>query len=294
MNAADLNGHLPPEAESPHDPAVLEEARLFLQRWEAPAPDPAARSRLMAALTLEMATQRAAMRQGAIDQAERVMPRPVDTRRTLGGAWLLLWSQTWVIHPLLWMASALVISLGALVSLTLRTGELLPLTLVAPVVAAFGVALLYGQDSDPAIELILATPVSPRIIVLARLALVFGFNLLLTLAFSAALSLLRSDVSLGSLVLDWFAPMTLLSGIAFFASALFFDPLASALFSLIIWALVVARHLEIAWAGNILDQLPDLLRPELQLPMIIIGVIVGALALARVEYEEKWTEHAQF
>ncbi|MBL8131376.1 MAG: hypothetical protein JNL42_05930 [Anaerolineae bacterium] len=291
MNAADLNGHSPPEAESTLDPAALQEARRFLQRWEAPSPDPAAQSRLMAALTLEIAVQSAAIRRGAMDQAEHVMPHPVGTRRTLRGAWLLLWSQTRVIHPLLWMASALVISLGALVSLTLRTGELLPLTLVAPVVAAFGVALLYGQESDPAIELILATPVSPRIIVLARLALVFGFNLLLTLVSSAALSLLRSDVSLGGLVLDWFAPMTLLSGMAFFASVLLFDPLASGLISLIAWALVVARHFEFAWGGQVLSMVPDLLRPELQLPMIAVGVGIAGLALMRLEFEERWSSH---
>ncbi|MBK8020530.1 MAG: hypothetical protein IPK19_03640 [Chloroflexi bacterium] len=282
MNDADLNGRSDPRSDDIADPAALEAVRAYLGRWEAPAPDPAAKARLLTVLVAELPRVAAPV-------------VPVRRRRTLHGALLLLWSQTRVVHTLLWVASALVIGLGALVSLFLQVGAVpaLPFTLIAPVVAAVGVALLYGADSDPAVELVLATPVSPRTIVLARLALVFGFNLLLALGFSIGLALLRPDLSLGGLVLDWFAPMTLLSGLAFFASVLLFDPLASALLSLVAWSAIVARHFEILSVGDgMFQRLPDLLAANMQLPMIVTGLVVAALAVMRIEYEERWSHHA--
>lgn len=276
MNEPSLNGRKSSEVPDEMGFESAEDVRAYLKAWRDPAPDPVAKARLLTALHAEASVQFA----------------PTRHKRSARGAWLILWSQTRVIHKLLWIASALVITLGALVTLAFRTpagsDASLPLTIVAPIVAAFGVALLYGTDADPAVELVLATPISPRLIVLARLVLVFGFNLLLTVGFSVVLALMRSELSLLTLILDWFAPMTFLSGMAFLLSALLFDPLASGLISLCVWVAAVARHYDVTLGGDVLRLLPDLLRSDLQALLIVVGLVVFVLAFLRIQTEERW------
>lgn len=295
MSDPRVNGHKPPNDHRLPDqmPDDLPESggyadvRVYLNRWQAPAAvhRAAAHAQLLAALQEE-----------ALSELRRSEPQPETAlrRRSVRHAWLILSAQTRVIHKLLWAASALVIALGALVTLAFRMqdGSTLPLTIVAPIVAAFGVAFLYGVDADPAVELILATPVSPRLIVLARLALVFGFNLLVAGICSVALALMKSDFSLLGLVLDWLAPMTLLSGFAFLLSALLFDPLASGLISLCVWFAVVGRHFDILLGSNLLHLLPDLLRADFHVPMLAAGLVIFALAFARIQSEERWMRQA--
>jgi hypothetical protein len=212
-------------------------------------------------------------------------------RRDLGWAWLLLRSQTRLVHPVTWLASGLVIALGALVTLALyqpaqtgRTGAELPLVIVAPLVAACGVAFLYGLEADPALELQLATPVPPRLILLARLALLFGFNLALTLACSVVLTLTRAQISLLPLIAAWLAPMTFLSALAFLLSVIFFDSLASALISLLVWMGMALRHfVEITPFF-----LPDLLRVSFYPAMLIVAPVLVLVALWLADREERW------
>ena len=89
---------------------------------------------------------------------------------------------------------------------------------LAPLIAATCVSLIYGPDNDPAYELALSTPTSPRQILLARLVLVFGYNLALvlvaTLGLLPMLTAQTSQPLLGTLLLTWLAPMTFLSAAA--------------------------------------------------------------------------------
>src|SRR5690606_23857430 len=95
------------------------------------------------------------------------------------------------------IASALVLTLGGgmvlLASSSLGAeaariagGDLL--ALIAPVVAAVGVAGAYRSRLDPAAELVAATATSGRLLLLVRLTLVLGYDLLLALAASAVLA----------------------------------------------------------------------------------------------------------
>jgi hypothetical protein len=86
--------------------------------------------------------------------------------------------------------------------------------LVAPLVAAACVALLYGPENDPAEELVLTTPTSPVQILLARLALVFGYNLILACGASLGPSPFISLGALTAVIQSWLAPMTFLSACA--------------------------------------------------------------------------------
>ena len=145
--------------------------------------------------------------------------------------------------------------------------------IVAPLVAACGVAFLYGLDADPALELQLATPVSPRLILLARLALLFGFNLAITLVCSVGLALARAQISLLPLIAAWLAPMTFLSALAFLLSVLFFNSLASVLISLLLWIGMALRHFV---EFSPLRLLPDLLRVDLRPALLADRARAGA------------------
>lgn len=107
---------------------------------------------------------------------------------------------------------------GATASATADAGGSanLVLALIAPIVAAAGVAGTYRSAHDPAAELIAATPTSDRLLLLVRLTLVFGYNLVLAVAASAALATADTagPASLNALVGAWLGPMALLSSLS--------------------------------------------------------------------------------
>jgi hypothetical protein len=92
----------------------------------------------------------------------------------------------------------------------------LVLALIAPIVAAAGIAGTYRPRHDPAAELIAATPTSGRLLLLVRIALVFGYDLALAGAASAVLTAAGAagTASLNALVSAWLGPMALLSSLS--------------------------------------------------------------------------------
>ena len=257
----------------------IEEVGAFLHRWQDVEPDPTAKAQLLERLLTELP-----------ERAERELPRR-DARARLTWAWLILRSQIRLVHPAAWAASALVIAFGALVTLAFyqpsQNGAELPLVIFAPIVTACGVAFLYGLDADPALELQWATPVSARLILLARLALLFGFNLVITLACSIGLTLIQSQISLVPLIAAWLAPMTFLSALAFLLSVLFFDALMSVLICLLIWIGVSVRHF--LQLGTFSFRIPDFLHVDYQLMLLIAAPVLLLIALWIAEREERWT-----
>jgi hypothetical protein len=69
---------------------------------------------------------------------------------------------------------------------------------------------VYGPEREPALEALAITATSPRLVLLARVTLVFGYDLTLALAASAVVRLLATEVGLVDLVVAWLGPMTLL------------------------------------------------------------------------------------
>jgi hypothetical protein len=86
--------------------------------------------------------------------------------------------------------------------------------LVAPAVAAAGIAYAYGPGIDPAWELSCSTAVSHRMVLLTRALVVFGLNAALGLAASAA-SGAAATVTFG-----WLVPMTAVCALALAAATL--------------------------------------------------------------------------
>jgi hypothetical protein len=128
------------------------------------------------------------------------------------------------------VASALVMALGVTFVLiraategpgtSTAAGDLL--ALVAPIVAAAGVAGAYRSRHDPAAELVAATPTSGRFLLLVRLTLVLGYDLVLALAASAVLAVTAADTtSLDMLIGAWLGPMALLSSLSLLVAVRF-------------------------------------------------------------------------
>lgn len=120
--------------------------------------------------------------------------------------------QARLLRPAVWIASALGIALAVLYALTLPRviGEQDVFAFALPLIAATGTAFLYGPDVDAGLELALATPTSPRLVLLGRFALLFGYDAGLALAGTLLQSITRHE-GFALLASVWFGPMALLS-----------------------------------------------------------------------------------
>jgi hypothetical protein len=139
-------------------------------------------------------------------------------------AWQLLVGQLPLVRREIWAASALTMTLGCVVALLMGGTSAAGATLAvfAPVVAAVGVAFVYGPENDPSLEVALSTPTPPRLVLLARLVLVYGYDLGLALAATVVLAAARMDAGLvWPLVSLWIGPMLFLSALALLVSLLF-------------------------------------------------------------------------
>jgi hypothetical protein len=187
---------------------------------------------------------------------------------------------------------ALVMVLGVVVTLAAQgsaPGSLTPFAAVAPIVAAVGVALLYDVDLEQVLELEDATSASVRVVLLARLVLIFSFDLTLALIGSLALALLQTDVLLWPLVLSWFGPMAFLSGLAFLLSVVTGHSLSGMGVGLLLWGMhLAARVLPDGispWAK--LLTLPGLGDPQTRPLLLVAAIILVAVALWLVGRTER-------
>ncbi len=134
---------------------------------------------------------------GRIERAAaRLLRSPGLARALLTTPSLLL---PWLI------ASAVVLAVGALA----QVGEGQPLVwVIAPAVAAVGIAYSYGPGLDPAWELSCSMPVSDRLVLLTRAVAVFAVNAALGLIASAATLGTRASADTAQLTFAWLLPMT--------------------------------------------------------------------------------------
>jgi hypothetical protein len=123
----------------------------------------------------------------------------------------------------IWIASAAVVIAGlAMVLLMSGSADVAAASLVQlvlPLVAAAGVAFTYGPEHDPGLEVALATPTSPRLVLLSRLALVFGYNICLALGVTLLLAVTRGFEFAGLASL-WLGPMLLFGGLSLLLTVL--------------------------------------------------------------------------
>ncbi|GAA0264138.1 zf-HC2 domain-containing protein [Cryptosporangium japonicum] len=151
---------------------------------------------------------------------------PTRRLRHLAG---LLGAEARLIRLAVPIASALVMAVG--VAVVLVQADLggperiadVALALIAPIVAAAGVSGTYRSARDPVAELVAATPTSERLLLLVRLALVVGYDLVLALAASAVLTVsgAAGTADLNTLVSAWLGPMMLLTALSLLVAVRF-------------------------------------------------------------------------
>ncbi len=268
-----LRAMLQEDLDSPDEAEALLSTVERLKVWEAPPADPQTTVKLIETLKPEML--------------------PSGAGRYKVAEWwpfLMLCAQMRVVRGELWTASALVMAFGAFVTLAFSSADTatLPFVLTAPVVAAVGIAFLYGPDVDPALEIQLATPAPPRLVLMARLLLLFGFDLAVGLIASAALAAAHADLSLWPLVMAWLAPMTFLSALAFFLGVVLRDPMTGMVISVGLWALHAAARFTTIGGLSFLAAVPDLTAPAARPWLFGAGLLVALLAFWFSGYEEQW------
>ncbi len=111
-----------------------------------------------------------------------------------------------------WITATTVVLLAGILA-TLGTGTPY-VALVAPAVAAAGIAYAYGPGIDPAWELSCSMAVSDRMVLLVRALAVFGLNAALGLAASAA------SGAAAAVTFGWLVPMTAVCALALAAATL--------------------------------------------------------------------------
>ena len=127
---------------------------------------------------------------------------------------------------------ATVVVLGAGIAATRGTGTPF-VPLLAPALAAAGIAYAYGPGIDPAWELSRSMAVSDRMVLLVRALAVFGLNAGLGLAASAA------SGTAAAVTFGWLVPMTAVCALALAAATLARSANVGVIVGLGGWAIVV-------------------------------------------------------
>jgi hypothetical protein len=200
----------------------------------------------------------------------------------------LLLSQVRVIQREIWLASAVLLALGVFVTLTNNGIGFLPFATLAPIVAAGSIGMLFDSDFQAMLEIEETSRASARLLLLARLTLVFSFNLVVALAGSVILAIFDSETLLMPLILSWLAPMSFLSGLAFFLSITGRNTLFASGFSLVIWMghLIFPTLPQQNWLTLLLS-LPGLAEPSYRPLLVLTGLLLVVVSLWQVGVVER-------
>lgn len=208
--------------------------------------------------------------------------RPVSMRaRRSIYIWSVISSQTRLLRRSVWAASTLGIILATLFAAALpdEVGRDGVLTIALPLIAAAGVAFLYGPENDPGLEITLATPTSARLVLLSRYSLLVAFDAALALLGTLALSFARGDSPWG-LALAWLGPMALLSTVSL-ALSLFTGPAVAALGAALAW-LASALRFDSGLALRFPPEALARMAPGI-LALSAVALLVATLAVSRRE-----------
>jgi hypothetical protein len=162
------------------------------------------------------------------------------------------------------IATAVVLVAGVLATLGTGTPYV---PLLAPAVAAAGIAYAYGPGMDPAWELSRSMAVSDRMVLLVRALAVFGLNAAFGLAASAA------SGAAAALTFGWLVPMTAVCGLALAAATLTRSANIGVAAALSGWVITVLAGT--AAAGRLTAVITD---SSLILPYLAFAACCGAVA----------------
>lgn len=148
--------------------------------------------------------------------------------------WHVLLRQPRLIHRGIWAASTIAMiftTVYAAVLWTLHGPSVLAIFL--PAIAAGGIAFLYGPEADPALEMTLTMPTSPRVTLLCRIVLLLGYDLVLAFGATVLVAILHGEAP-AALITTWLGPLALLSAGSLLVS-LVFGPIIAATGAFAVW-----------------------------------------------------------
>ncbi|HNT55483.1 MAG TPA: zf-HC2 domain-containing protein [Anaerolineaceae bacterium] len=197
---------------------LAEPERAKLDRHLAICPSCRAELELWLAVGSEVSSANAGVQApaGLVERARERIQAPSALQRAITRTFSLLFSQAYLVRREMWPSSAILMAMGIMTTLLLQKVALV--SYFAPLVAAASLAAIFGPEHDPACELTLATPTASWKILLARLTLVHGYNLLLTLGASLIVLFMVPPELLWGLILSWLGPMTFLPALALLLS----------------------------------------------------------------------------
>ncbi|MGI9008116.1 MAG: hypothetical protein ACR2FU_18305 [Streptosporangiaceae bacterium] len=163
------------------------------------------------------------------------------------------------------IATAVVLIVGVLA--TFGTGAPV-VPLIAPGVAAAGIACAYGPGADPAWELSASMAVSDRMVLLVRALAVFGLNAALGLAATAA------SAAAAAVTFGWLMPMTAVCAVALAAATVTRSAAAGAGLGVAAWVIAVLAGRAVT--GQFTTAVTS---PVLLLACLAVAVAGGAVVL---------------
>jgi hypothetical protein len=215
---------------------------------------------------------------------------PPALRRAAAAVAPLARAQVRLIPRSIWIASALTMLGGVGLSLLVALGTrhaspaagaahaALILGIFAPLVAAIGAAYVYGPQSDAGLELVLATPTSPRLVLLTRLAIVVGYDLALSIGASLVLVVV-SRGSFSAVVGVWIGPLLLLSSVSLVLSLLL-SGVAAITGAVVLWVSRLVSAVGASTAGGWLQRVGEPLQAFWQSSPALVVAALALLAFA--------------
>ena len=222
------------------------------------------------------------------DQILIKIREPRNFLHSVRHTFLLIQTQSRFIHHEIWLTSFLIMVLGILAGLISGHSEIL--RILIPFISALTLAIIYTPDKDPAFELVLALPNSPRQILLARMVLTYSFNFVLAFCANLCLMDIMPDVIFGQAILDWLGPMMFLSALALVLSIYLGFEIAIFI-SYSIWLLqfaaeFISKNMQEIFTQQILNLLEsfNLLWNE---PQLLLILAAGFLAFTIVQVNHR-------
>jgi hypothetical protein len=203
--------------------------------------------------------------------------------------WTVMRSQLRLMRGAIWIAAAATFGIGLIVAMLLAnpSASALVFAFFAPIIGAVSVAFIYQPENDPTLELALATPTSPRLVLLARLTFVYGYDLLLALMATIALAFFKDDITLWPLITLWLFPMFFLSALTLTLSMIF-NVTTAAVSTMSLWTvglIIVANSRTGISAAKLVDLINA---PESRQLFVLLGLACFTIAFGVVGVPERW------
>ncbi|GAP06350.1 hypothetical protein ATHL_01204 [Anaerolinea thermolimosa] len=218
----------------------LNEVVRVLESYTLPEPDSEQRARLL-------------------EMLKHHLSRSVDLPKRNWSWWYRLMQSQWsMFETSFWVAGLFVLLLGLLMTL-LEGNELLPLLLLvlSPLMAVGSVVYLFRPETRTLHELELLTATHPVELLIARLTMVLGWNMLIAFILMLIIHLESTQIVLWRLALAWLGPLLTLSGLALYIT-LRWGVLPGTILPLSLWGGMVI----LGWREILLRSTEGILNPS--------------------------------